>query len=142
MGCGWSTPRPGRFTSGKRTGTLLKQPGWAPGPVWTGAEISPQSGIRSPERPTRSQPLYRLRYPGPLRCTNKHNIEVLSRNHSCRAKAIRITHSECVCMFQSLVNQPAMRMRRIILSSVASLTLPYSSKFSQTALRSENPYSA
>jgi len=37
--------------------------GWAPGPVWTGAENLAPTGIRSPDRPARSQSLYRLRYP-------------------------------------------------------------------------------
>jgi hypothetical protein len=32
---------------------------------WTGAEIPPP-GIRSPDRPARSESLYRLRYPGHL----------------------------------------------------------------------------
>ena len=36
---------------------------WAPGPVWTGAENLAPTGIRSPDRPGRSQSLYRLRYP-------------------------------------------------------------------------------
>ena len=35
----------------------------APGPVWTGAENLSPTGIRSQDRPTRSQSLYRLRYP-------------------------------------------------------------------------------
>jgi hypothetical protein len=36
---GWSTPRPGRFTPGNETRYLLyREAGWAPGPVWTGAE--------------------------------------------------------------------------------------------------------
>jgi len=35
----------------------------APGPVWTGAENLARAGIRFPDRPARSQALYRLRYP-------------------------------------------------------------------------------
>jgi hypothetical protein len=58
-GGGWSTPRPGRFTPGNdpvpivqgRSGRVLK--------------ISPPTGIRFPDRPARSESLYRLRYPGP-----------------------------------------------------------------------------
>jgi len=37
--------------------------GWAPGPVWTGAKNLGPTGIQSPDRPVRSQSLYRLRYP-------------------------------------------------------------------------------
>ena len=41
----------------------LYEAGWAPGPVWTGAENLAPTGIGSPDRPSRSQWLYRLRYP-------------------------------------------------------------------------------
>jgi hypothetical protein len=34
-----------------------------PGPVWTGAKDFSPTGIRSPNRPARSQSLYRLSYP-------------------------------------------------------------------------------
>jgi hypothetical protein len=53
---------------------------------------------------------------------------VHSRNHCCRGKAISITYSECVSV--ALVIQHAKRMRRIILSSVACLALPYFSTLS------------
>ena len=56
-------------------------------------------------------------------CTYKRNSEARSRNHCCRVKAISITYCKCVTV--ALVIQHAMRMRRIILSSVASLALPY-----------------
>ena len=38
---GWSTPRPGRFTPGKDPVGIVQEAGWAPGPVWTGAESLP-----------------------------------------------------------------------------------------------------
>jgi hypothetical protein len=38
---------------------------WAPGPVWKGAENLALTGFRLSDRPTRSESLYRLRYPGP-----------------------------------------------------------------------------
>jgi len=47
---------------------IVKEAGWAPGPVWTGEENlapPPPNGIWSPDRPARSESLYRLRYPGP-----------------------------------------------------------------------------
>ena len=64
---GWGvsvTPRP-LFTPGKTPYPLysLKEAGWAPGPVWTGAENLVPTGIRSLDRPSRSELLYRLRYP-------------------------------------------------------------------------------
>ena len=55
---GWSTPHPGRFTPGKDPVPILQEAGWAPGPVWTGAENLASTGIRSPDRPTRSESLY------------------------------------------------------------------------------------
>ena len=55
---GRSTPRPGRFTSGIDAVPIVQKTGWVPGPVWAGAEISPHTGIRSPDRPARSESLY------------------------------------------------------------------------------------
>ena len=44
-----------------RRGTpTVQEAGWAPGPVWTGAENLAPTGIRSPNRPARSESLYRL----------------------------------------------------------------------------------
>ena len=63
---GWSAPRPGRFTPGKDPVPIVQEAGWAPGPVWTGAEnLVPPTGIRSLDRPARSESLYRLSYRGP-----------------------------------------------------------------------------
>ena len=56
------TPRP-LFTPGKDPVPIVQEAGWTPGPVWTGAENLVHIGIRSPDRPARSQSLYRLRYP-------------------------------------------------------------------------------
>jgi len=56
------TPRP-LFTPGKDTVPIVQEAGWAPGPVWTCAENLVPTGIRSPDRPARSQSLYRLSYP-------------------------------------------------------------------------------
>ena len=56
------TPRPS-FTAGKDPVSIVQEAGWAPGPVWTGAENLVPTGIRPPDRPARSQSLYRLLYP-------------------------------------------------------------------------------
>ena len=58
----WSAARPGRFTPRKDPVPVAQEAGWAPGPVWTGAENLASTGIRSPDRPARSQLLYRLSY--------------------------------------------------------------------------------
>jgi hypothetical protein len=62
---GWGvsvTPRP-HSTPGKDPVPIVQEAGWTPGPVWTGAENLAPTGIRSPDRPARSQSLYRLSYP-------------------------------------------------------------------------------
>jgi hypothetical protein len=51
------------LTPGKEPVPIVQETGWAPGPIWTGAENLAPTGIRSPDRPARSQSLYRLRYP-------------------------------------------------------------------------------
>ena len=59
------TPRPLLTPSGKDPLPIVQEAGWALGPVWTGAENIAPAGIRTPDRPARSQSLYRLRYPSP-----------------------------------------------------------------------------
>jgi hypothetical protein len=61
----WSTPRAGHFTPGKDPVSIVQEAKWAPGSVWTGMENLVPTRIRSPDRPTRSQSLYRLSYRGP-----------------------------------------------------------------------------
>ena len=66
---GWGvsvTSRP-LFTPGKDPVPIVQEAGWAPGPVWTGAENLASTGIRSPDRPAHSQSLDRLSYRGLLR---------------------------------------------------------------------------
>jgi hypothetical protein len=55
---GWLAPRPGRFTPGKYPVPIAKEAGWASGSVWTCAKNLAPTGIRSPDRPARSQSLY------------------------------------------------------------------------------------
>ena len=63
----WSTPRPGLFTPGKETRYLLcRMLGGPQGRSGRMRKISPPTGIRSPDRPDRSESVYRLRYPGPF----------------------------------------------------------------------------
>ena len=60
---GWvvsSTPRQ-HFTLGKDRVPILQEAGWAPGPVWTGGKSRPHRDS-IPDRPARSQSLYRLSY--------------------------------------------------------------------------------
>ena len=58
-GMGWGvsvTPR-SLFTPGKDPLPNVQEAGWAPGPVWTGAEHLAPTGIRSPDRPACNQSL-------------------------------------------------------------------------------------
>jgi len=59
----WSAARPGRTLSpGKDPIPILQEAGWAPGPVWTGGKSRPHWDS-IPDRPARTQSLYRLSYP-------------------------------------------------------------------------------
>ena len=55
-----STPRP-HFTPRKDPVPILHKAAWVPGPVWTGGKTLP-TGDSIPDRPARSQSLYRLSY--------------------------------------------------------------------------------
>jgi hypothetical protein len=61
---GWGmivTPWP-LFTPRKDPVPIVQEAGWAPGPIWTGAENLTPTRILSPDRSARSQFLYQLRY--------------------------------------------------------------------------------
>jgi hypothetical protein len=81
---GWRvsvTPRP-HFTPGKDPVPIVQEAGWAPGPVWTGAENFVPTGIRSPDLPARSQSLYRLSYRAHIGSFGKTNMCIISQNSS------------------------------------------------------------
>jgi hypothetical protein len=62
-----SALRPSRsLPSGKTRNPLFRRPGGPQGRSGQVRKISPPTGIRSPDRPARSQSLYRLRYPAHL----------------------------------------------------------------------------
>ena len=90
---------------------LYKKLGGPQGQSGRTRKISPPTGIRSPDRPVRSESLYRLSYPGPF---NNSKYLLLS---------------VCVCILV-LVTQNAMRMRRVISPSVACLAVQYFSTLS------------
>ena len=63
--CGWvinATPR--CFIPRNDPVPIVQEAGWATGSTWTGAEYFSLSEIRTPNRPDRSDSLYRLSYPG------------------------------------------------------------------------------
>ena len=57
----WSAACPGRNLPRKYPVPIVQEAGWAPGPVWTDGKPR-TTGIRSPDRPTRSQSLYQPSY--------------------------------------------------------------------------------
>jgi len=67
------THRP-HFTPGKDPVPILQVAGWAPGPVWTGGKSRAHRDL-IPDRPARSQSLYRLSYPA-------HNFKVPRSNEN------------------------------------------------------------
>jgi hypothetical protein len=72
---GWvviSTPC--RFISGNDAIPILQDAGWAPGPVWTGAENLAHTGFRSLDRPAGSESRHRLSYAGPHKFVRVANV--------------------------------------------------------------------
>ena len=70
-----STPRP-HFIPGKELVPILQEAGWASGPVWTGG-ISRPHRDSIPDRPARSQSLYRLSYPAHK--MHSANVKIITR---------------------------------------------------------------
>ena len=62
----WSTPRSGRYRLEKDRVPIVYKAGWAPWPVWTGEGNLVHTGIRTSDRPARSESLYRLSYRGQI----------------------------------------------------------------------------
>jgi hypothetical protein len=99
---------PAAFYPRERSIPIVQEAGWAPGPIWTGAEHITPTGIRSPDRPARSQSLYRLSYPG--LCIHCH-----------RGKTVIITYSECVLL--DLVIQHSVHAPYHVIRSLSGCTI-------------------
>ena len=65
MGVGGQRYTPAALPPGKTRYPLYRRLGVSQGRSWTGTENLASTGIRSPDRPARSESLYRLSYPGP-----------------------------------------------------------------------------
>ena len=74
MGC--QRHAPAALPPGKTRYRLYKRMDGLQGRSGTGAENLAPTGIRSPDRPARSESLYRLRYPSP-HYTELYNILIL-----------------------------------------------------------------
>jgi hypothetical protein len=68
MGVGGQRHAPAALPPGKDPVPIVEEAGWAPGPVWTGAENLTHTGIRYPDRPARCESLCRRSHRGP------HNV--------------------------------------------------------------------
>jgi len=74
---------PAALLPGKTQYQLHRRQGGPSGPVWTGAENLAPTGIRSSDRPARSESLYRLNYPGPMKSVDimgnyyKHFVQIM-----------------------------------------------------------------
>ena len=91
---GWvvsNTPRP-HFTPRKDHVPILHETEWTPGPIWTtGKSRSHRDSI--PDRPARSQSIYRLSYPAHSKLNSGSFFSFLTLS-------TQITYtSSCVCMY-------------------------------------------
>ena len=75
MGVGGQPHAPAAYTPGKEPVPIVQEAGWAAGPVWTGGKSRPHRDS-IPDRPARSQSLYRLSYPA-----RNVNIYTLKNDH-------------------------------------------------------------
>ena len=88
-----ATPRP-LYARERDLVPILWEDGWAPGPVRTGAEKLASTGIRSPDRPVRSESLHRQCCPGPLVMYMSYNFEFVG----CKQRAfLIIRHPFLLC---------------------------------------------
>ena len=66
---------PAALYPGKDTVPIVQEVRLSPGPVWTGAKNFAPTGIRSPDRPARSQSLYRQHYLAHVRHLVNNKLE-------------------------------------------------------------------
>ena len=103
-GMGGQHHAPAALPPGKTRYPLYRGLGGPLGPVWTDAENLAPTGIRSPDRPARSESLYRLSYPGPL------SNAVPARKFHCLISSsciILITATNCIYLQSSKTDQSA-----------------------------------
>ena len=66
MGVGGQCHALAAFTPGKDAVPIVQEAGWAPGPVWIGAENLAPTGIRSPDLPARKRVAIPTELSGPI----------------------------------------------------------------------------
>ena len=90
---------PAALPPGKDTVPIVEEVGWASEPVCTSAENLAPTRIRSPDRPARSESLYRLRYPCPPLRDSKNYFCHLKRPLEIRQGIISYLHPLHLCPF-------------------------------------------
>jgi hypothetical protein len=102
MGGGWSAPRSGRFTPGKGPVPIVQEAEWSLGPVWNGAEnlAPPPYGIRSPDRPARSESLYLKKYLYGILCgsvgrADQYSVLLMTHTEWCKLSFYRVNKAKC-----------------------------------------------
>jgi hypothetical protein len=97
---GWSKPRPGRFTSGKTKYQLYRRLSGPQSRSGRVRKISPTTGIRSPERPARSES---LPYSKMQLCNKIHShvLNLFLREHLNTAVSSWSTFSLCEVFYET-----------------------------------------
>ena len=158
---GWvvsSKPLP-HFTPGKDPVPILQEAGWSPGPVWTGGK-SRTHRDSIPDRPARSQSIYRLSYPAHINLQIVYKILLRPHQNSSLllpthySNGIRFTFasiSYCTDYYRSWsspkissdfsvgIKKKSFKMLRIKISHIYSLTL-YRTTSTSTAGLNWIPY--
>ena len=117
MGVGAQRHAPAAFTPGKDPVPIVQEAWWAPGSVWTGVENLASTGIRSPDRPSRSEPLYRLSYPAHcitvptlksvLKLRKYFRLKPIRKSKTCRVHSDGNLFSYTWCPRRDLNRNPA-----------------------------------
>ena len=112
MGVGGKCHAAATLPPRKRPGTHLQEAGWAPGPVWMGADNLASTGIRSSDLPAHSELLYWLSYPSSpsisyrliyfnkdvfivLRCHHYHSQQSKTRNECMNTHCNDFLYNTC-----------------------------------------------
>jgi len=103
------TPRP-LFTPEKDLVPIVQEAVWVPGPVWTGAENLAPTGIQSPDRPARSQSLYRLSYPA-------HNNKILKQQLTAKIFFFERKRLYCYLRYYTGIRRKELRKNHKIFQS-------------------------
>ena len=120
---------PAAIYPGKDPVPIVQEAGWSPGTVWTCEENNAPTGIRSSDRPARSQSLYRLRY-------RTHDLNV-GHPETQNVAELNI-QTFCVRLFSSVTNTDITNPYKSISFYSMSLVLWVLSKYYTPAVSLHN----